>query len=195
MLFFNNLFKNNSFLETSRLLLRPWKFSDTDDFFIFAQDLDVSLKSGWKPHKNPNYSSNIIQYCYMNNHTFAIELKETNSLIGSINLDPFRISTIATNKKESELGYWIGKPYWNHGYATEAAKRMIQYGFEKFKLNTIKSGTLYDNYSSKRVLEKIGFKYIYTLDNTYSESLQKNITEDIYLLEKVRYEKEIRNRS
>lgn len=60
-------------------------------------------------------------------------------------------------KGEAELGYWIGRPHWGRGYATEAAAAMLDYGFETLGLRTVLAVTLEDNPGSLRVLTKLGF--------------------------------------
>ena len=62
---------------------------------------------------------------------FAITLRSGKSFIGAIGL---RINQTDDN---AELGYWIGKPYWNLGYATEAAEAVVRYSFEVLGLNRI----------------------------------------------------------
>jgi [ribosomal protein S5]-alanine N-acetyltransferase len=67
------------------------------------------------------------------------------------------LKDVDRQKGEAELGYWIGRPYWSRGYATEAAAGMMAYGFETLGLQTILAVTLEANPSSLRVLEKLGF--------------------------------------
>lgn len=58
----------------------------------------------------------------------------------------------------AELGYWVGKPYWNQGYATAAARKTIRFSFEELGLKGVFARPLQDNTPSRRVLEKIGFE-------------------------------------
>lgn len=85
-------------------------------------------------------------------HTFAIVTGD-DELCGVIGLVPnddvYRIG--------SELGYWIGEPYWGKGLATEAIAQMIRYGFEELHLERIYAGVFDFNKASMRVLEKNGF--------------------------------------
>jgi RimJ/RimL family protein N-acetyltransferase len=62
-------------------------------------------------------------------------------------------------QNHAELGYWIGVPYWGCGYATEAARAMIQYGFDVLKLNRIQASHFANNPQSGRVLRKIGMQH------------------------------------
>ena len=59
----------------------------------------------------------------------------------------------------AELGYWIGKPYWRNGYATEAARAILQYGFGQLGLNRIHAGHFTRNPGSGRVMQKIGMTH------------------------------------
>lgn len=61
--------------------------------------------------------------------------------------------------EEWELGYWLGEPYWNRGYASEAARAVRDYAFEVVGLPQIIAGHYADNHASGRVLTKLGFRY------------------------------------
>jgi len=65
------------------------------------------------------------------NFIFGMYLKSTQEFIGSISLG------IDTRHKKAVLGYWLGVPFWNKGYATEATKAIINYGFKHLSLNKI----------------------------------------------------------
>ncbi|WP_371735971.1 GNAT family N-acetyltransferase [Zobellia sp. B3R18] len=85
-------------------------------------------------------------------YIFAIRLKESNELIGGIDLGidkPFN---------KAELGYWLDQKYWNNGFTTEAVKSIIQFGFEELKLKRIFATHFTSNLSSGRVMEKAGMK-------------------------------------
>ena len=84
--------------------------------------------------------------------TFAI-INQADELCGVIGLVPnedvYRIG--------SEIGYWIGEPYWGQGIASEAVARMIRYGFDELELERIYAGVFDFNKASMRVLERNGF--------------------------------------
>ena len=58
-----------------------------------------------------------------------------------------------------ELGYWLGKPFWGFGYATEAAARLAEYGFVALGLDNLHAGWFYDNPASGHVLAKLGARH------------------------------------
>jgi RimJ/RimL family protein N-acetyltransferase len=60
----------------------------------------------------------------------------------------------------TEIGYWLGEPYWGQGYATEAGRALIGFSFAELNLPFVTSGYFVVNPASGRVLEKLGFRYI-----------------------------------
>jgi RimJ/RimL family protein N-acetyltransferase len=82
--------------------------------------------------------------------TFAIVLRADQALMGAIGLQ------IHQQHGRAELGYWIGRPYWNHGYCTEAARAVVQYGFDGLGLQRIHASFMTRNPASGRVMQKIG---------------------------------------
>ena len=84
---------------------------------------------------------------------FAIALRASNELIGTIGLQ------IEPTSKKAELGYWVGVPYWNEGYATEAAGRLVEYAFEELSLNRVAACHFARNPASGRVMQKIGMAH------------------------------------
>ncbi len=84
---------------------------------------------------------------------FAITLRADGSFIGSIGLH------LDEDRNQAELGYWVGKPYWNRGYATEAVKGMIGHAFSALKLDRVYAAHFTRNPSSGRVMQKAGMLY------------------------------------
>lgn len=84
---------------------------------------------------------------------FAITLALDQTMIGSIGLD------IAQAHQHARLGYWLGIPYWNRGYCTEAVNAVLGYGFKQLNLNRIYSPHFRGNVASGRVLQKAGMTY------------------------------------
>lgn len=75
---------------------------------------------------------------------------ESDGLIGAAGLE------LESAHRRAELGYWIGLPYWNRGFATEAAWAVVDYGFRGLGLHRIYATVFPKNPASGRVLEKIG---------------------------------------
>jgi RimJ/RimL family protein N-acetyltransferase len=83
-------------------------------------------------------------------YTFAIRNKE-GQIIGAIGLHD-------RDDDKAELGYWIGIPYWNKGYVTEAAEAIVNFGLNEMKFNKIFATHFLHNPASGRIMEKIGMK-------------------------------------
>ncbi|WP_457652892.1 GNAT family N-acetyltransferase [Rhodocaloribacter sp.] len=69
----------------------------------------------------------------------------------------------------AELGYWIGRPYWGRGYATAANRLLLDYGFEALALRRIIARPLLRNHASRRVLEKLGFRFVEAQRNPFAK--------------------------
>ena len=87
---------------------------------------------------------------------WAVILKETNSFIGQCGISLQKID----GKTVPEIGYHINKKHWNHGYATEAAKASLNYGFQYLNLEKIFIHTYINNIPSQRIAKKIGMKKV-----------------------------------
>ncbi|AYZ14600.1 GNAT family N-acetyltransferase [Chryseobacterium arthrosphaerae] len=83
-------------------------------------------------------------------YTFGIRNKEE-ELIGAIGLHD-------RDDDKAELGYWIGIPYWNKGYVTEAARAIVDFGFKELGLNKIYATHFFHNPASGKIMEKIGME-------------------------------------
>ena len=84
---------------------------------------------------------------------FGIREKENLKLIGGIGLH----LDLVNNK--AEVGYWLGKSFWNKGYVSEALQRVLQFGFEELNLNKIYASHFPHNPASGKVLQKNGFEF------------------------------------
>ena len=96
-------------METNRILLRFWSDNDANALYKYASDPDVGPRAGWSPHKNIEESHEIIQNNYSNDHTWAIELKETGEVIGAIGYMLPDESNIDIGEDEAEIGFWVAK--------------------------------------------------------------------------------------
>lgn len=156
-----------SVFETERLILRPLQPDDAPQMAALASDYDVAAGLLSLPH--PYTLSDAEQFIAQRlaaspdspDHVFALALKPDSRFIGLIGLHEQRPFDRA------ELGYWLGKPYWNLGYASEAARRLMRYGFEVLALNRIHASCYAPNIGSARVLQKIGMTYEGTLRQHY----------------------------
>jgi [ribosomal protein S5]-alanine N-acetyltransferase len=146
-------------LQTQRLILRPFELADASDVQRLAGDKAIAATMLAVPHP---YEDGVAEQ-WISTHAeafaagqfvhFAIVIREQNLLCGSISLG------LNHPDAHAVLGYWIGVPYWNRGYATEAAQAVIEYGLEVLHLHRIHARHLKINPASGRVLQKVGMVY------------------------------------
>lgn len=142
-------------LQTPRLVLRPFCLDDLEPFYNYSKNPNVGRNAGWKPHESVIESLEILNLIFLDKENmWAMVIKETNQLIGSIGLtdDPKRL-----NPNVKMMGYAIGEEHWGKGYTTEAAKKVVEYAFGKLKLDLVSAYTYPNNLRSQKVLEKCGF--------------------------------------
>ncbi|WP_433943009.1 GNAT family N-acetyltransferase [Paenibacillus sp. SN-8-1] len=146
-------------IETERLFLRPFKLPDASRVQELAGDIEVARTTLSIPYPYPDGAAESwISACNHNSDAgngfpFALVSKESNVLIGCMSIN------IASPHQRGELGYWLGRAFWGKGYATEAAKALIHYGFEDLKLNKIWAAAMAANPASSNVMTKVGMKF------------------------------------
>ena len=169
-------------ITTNRLVLRKFKKNDYQAMFDnWASDEIVAKNAGWPKHEKKEDTKELVEYWvneYKNENVFnwVIELKKELP-IGSIT-----VIRSDLNNRTCEIGYNIGRKYWNNGYATEAIKAVIDYLFELDMFDTITAQCFEYNLASSRVLEKNGFKKDGILRNSYIIDGQKVSLHDFSLL-------------
>lgn len=146
-------------LETERLVLRPLEIADAETVFAnWTNDEEVAKFMRWSKHENVEITKAWIQseVDFLEHdgiYNFGFVLKETGELIGSGGL------VFIEDKGMYELGYNLMKKYWNKGLATEAAKRILEFGIQELGQTRFFCCHAKDNPASGRVMEKVGFKY------------------------------------
>lgn len=149
-------------LKTDRLILRPWKKTDLQDFYEYASVEGVGEMAGWISHKNIEESEEILCHFIEGKHTFALEYQ--GKAIGSIGIERYNEAKFPNldHQLGCEIGYVLSKDYWGQGLMPEAVKKVIQYLFEEVKVDFIIVGHFVWNKQSERVIKKCGFQYIKT---------------------------------
>ena len=145
-------------METSRIVLRPWRESDAEVLYRWASDPDVGPRAGWPPHKSVEESLEIIRTIFHSDHMWAIELKETGEPIGCIGYMVRGESNIGIGENDAEVGYWVARPYWNRGICSEALRLLVDYCFNVKSFRTLWADYFPDNPASGKMMEHCGFR-------------------------------------
>ena len=143
-------------LETKRLILRPWEQADAEELYCLARDPKVGPAAGWMVHTSVENSCEIIRTVLCAPETYAVVLKQSGRIIGSIGLEPDRRRE---DVRSMEMGYSLAEESWGKGYMTEAACAVIDYAFRELGLAVLAICTGPENRRSQRVIEKCGFQY------------------------------------
>ena len=144
-------------LETERLILRPFEDSDAPVLCVLrSPEVTYNLLSDTQSEDEA--ASWVVRaresVDQKHGYPMAVTLKESGRLMGVCGL--FRLSW---EHMHAELIYWLGKDFWDKGYMTEAARRMVQFGFEELGLERISVGCFARNKASARIIEKLGFQF------------------------------------
>jgi RimJ/RimL family protein N-acetyltransferase len=141
-------------IETPRLQLRTLGEADIPELVPLIGAREVAATTLRIPHPYDEKHAREFLATVAKEHELRLSIRQRSDgrLCGGIGLHP------EMSHQHAELGYWIGVPYWGNGYATEAAKAVVRYGFEQIKLNRIFAHHFKHNPASGKVLRKIGMK-------------------------------------
>lgn len=156
--------------ETERLILRPFEEDDVDAVFAMRSDENVMRfirpiqtkkdeTLNWIRMLSEKWDTENIGFC-------AVVLKKTEKFVGWCGL--WRLK----ETDEIEIGYAIAKDFQGKGYATEAARRILEYGFNELSLEKIVAVAYPENEASQNVMKRLGMKYVKT-----GEFYEKNLVQ------------------
>ncbi len=153
------IFSHMPSLETARLLLRPMRTSDADDMYAYAKREDVTTYLLWLPHPSLSYTRDYLayieeRYAIGEFYDWAVVEKESGRMIGTCGF-----TTIDAPNNTGEIGYVLSPDYHGKGYGTEAAARVLRFGFEELSLHRIEAKFMQGNEASRHVMEKLGMRF------------------------------------
>jgi RimJ/RimL family protein N-acetyltransferase len=155
-------------IETDRLLLRPPHLDDVDDIARLANNYAVARMLASVPH--PYFAADAREFvervlCGHGGSVYAITKAGNGEFMG--------ISGLHDDRARFELpflGYWLGEPYWGHGFATEAARAMVDLFFKVTANDELQVSCRIENVASRRVIAKCGGVY-WKSSNTFNRAL------------------------
>jgi len=139
-------------IKTSRLMLRPLTGADAPRIAVLAGDWDIASMTARIPYP---YSERLAQQWIddLAQGEVVRGIVHEGELIGVTGYLPDAEGT-------AEVGYWIGKPWWGKGFATEAAEAMIRHCFGASRVARVTCSHFIDNPASQRVITKLGFRLV-----------------------------------
>jgi RimJ/RimL family protein N-acetyltransferase len=139
-------------IETQRLVLRPPALADAARVSLLAGDYAVASMTGTIPHPySEQEAAAWLAEAIAGEEGVVFMIDHASKLIGCTGYRAF-------GEDYAELGYWIGRPYWNQGCATEAVRALITHAFDADGFDYLKAGHFADNPASERVIAKLGFE-------------------------------------
>lgn len=148
-------------IETERLLIREFTEADFDAVYAYSSDPEGVRYMAFPP-STPEETRTYIGHCMRlaleqprTCYFLAVVLKATNQVIGGV-----RLGVMDRIRGEGAFSYLFSRSVWGQGYATEALKAMVRFGFEQLALNRLADGCDVRNIASARVMEKCGFRCV-----------------------------------
>lgn len=141
-------------LESARLRLRPYDEADIAELLPLIGRREVAATTRLPyPYTEQDARDFIARTSESDKVWLAITLRSDGRQIGGVGLH------LDAQHHHAELGYWLGTAYWGQGYATEAAREMVRYGFGVLRLHRIYAFHFEGNLTSGRILQKLGMRH------------------------------------
>jgi RimJ/RimL family protein N-acetyltransferase len=169
-------------MTTGRLVLRPTRGSDADRAFAIQTDWEVTRMlrmASFPPDRQQIrrwFADHQREWLAGEAYRFAVERE--GRMVGVVDVD--RIA-----EREGSLGYWLDRAAWGRGYAFEAAHAVTRFAFEDVGLSKLKSGHAHDNPASGRILTRLGFSPLDTVQR-FSRPRGQHIMQCRYVLASLR---------
>jgi RimJ/RimL family protein N-acetyltransferase len=138
-------------IETARLVLRAPREADAKAIKSMINDRRIAENTARIPHPYTLKDAKAFIAAAAGQPLFVITLAD-GRIVGGCGISTLRADG-------PEIGYWIGIPYWGNGYATEAARALIDHAFGDLDYEELRAGARVSNPASRRVLEKCGFQW------------------------------------
>lgn len=153
------IFSHMPELSTQRLLLRPMRESDAEDMYAYAQREDVTTYLLWSPHPSVTYTRDYLKYLETRYavgdfYDWAVIERSSGRMIGTCGF-----TRIDAPNDCAEIGYVLDPEHHGMGYGTEAAERVVEFGFSVLGLHRIEARFMEGNRASRHVMEKLGMTF------------------------------------
>lgn len=139
--------------QTERLIIRPLTINDAEDAFEWLSDPVVNRFMPYAPYENVGQVKEWISGIKDEENHFGFELAATGKVIGSGDVE------FDGENNAYHLGYNLNRAFWGKGYATEAAKALIQWAYNNAGARDFVTCHAVENTASKKVLQKCGFRF------------------------------------
>jgi ribosomal-protein-alanine N-acetyltransferase len=146
-------------LDTERLVLRPFTAADAPAVHGIVSDREIAATTLSIPHPYPPelaaewVASHPRRWAEGAVAVFAATLREGGELVAAVGLH------LDEPHRRGELGYWVARPHWGRGYATEASRALMAFGFGRLELHRVVAQHFSHNPPSGAVMRKLGMRH------------------------------------
>jgi ribosomal-protein-alanine N-acetyltransferase len=172
-------------LSGKRILLRQLTVSDSKQVLVWGRDPLYQKLAGFNGISSKKAAEFYVQHA----GAWGIAVKETNQLIGLVELKKRGSDPRSGLDQTREVGFLLDRPFWRQGYMSEALQLVLDYAFNELALTEVWAGTLPGNVPSQALLAKFGFNYVYTA--SLPSFLGAGSSERYYLLKKEDWQQEV----
>src|SRR5690349_17909172 len=147
-------------LKTERLILRPLVPEDAEAMHWLVNDWEVTRNLATVPFPYPRELAD--DWIQSTRRSLAEGRAYQLAITGREGDDEILVGVVGLRiaERTGRLGYWVGRRFWGHGVATEAAGRLSRWAFANLDLDRLEAGVIIDNPASAAVLRRIGFREV-----------------------------------
>ncbi len=150
---------NQPTLMTERLLLRPFAPGDADEVHEILCEKEIAANTMHIPHPYPEgmaaewIGMHARKWERGEGAIFAATLRSDGRIVAAVGLE------IEPPHRRAELGYWVARPFWNQGIATEGSRAVVTFGFAELGLHRVQASHYTRNPQSGAVMRKLGMRH------------------------------------
>ena len=153
------IFSHMPAIRTERLLLRPMHVTDAADMFEYASREEVTEFLLWSPHRTLSYTRDYLRYiedryAIGDFYDWAVTLADSGKMVGTCGF-----TRIDLPHNSGEIGYVLNPDFHHNGYAAEAARAILKFGFEELGLHRLEARFMQGNDASLKLMEKLGMTF------------------------------------
>jgi ribosomal-protein-alanine N-acetyltransferase len=155
-------------LETPRLRLRPFTEADVDDIWPVVSNPEFPKMMSWAAHSDRSETLGFVRAANRSleqNAGIVWAIEHERRVIGSIGLEAMVFEMRALRIDRAELGFWLAPEHWNKGVMAEAGEAVMRFAFQTIGLHKVTVGCISENLAARRVIEKLGFRYVGRLED------------------------------
>lgn len=173
-------------LESKRIYLRRFEEKDATKLLRWGSNTRYHDMAGFESINDMEEANKAVKQYMLRPESYVICLRKNDRVIGLIELYERGMDEQSGLLKTKEVGFLLDQKYEGQGYMTEALRLILAYAFKRKRQTEVWAGTFLTNTKSQKLLEKLGFKYVYTVDYSHISALF-SYQEKYYLLNKAEW--------